>query len=104
METKLKVFISQPMRDRDKEEIIKERQEIERYLNIRYNNNVEIIDSYKSDFVETDKVTLLKLIANCIEMMADADLVVFANNWQYARGCRIERRCAEEYGLMIFDF
>ena len=104
METKLKVFISQPMRDRDKEDIIKERQEIERYLNIRYNNNVEIIDSYKSDFVETDKATLLKLIANCIEMMADADLVVFANNWQYARGCRIERNCAEEYGLMTFDF
>ena len=104
METKLKVFISQPMGDRDEEEIIKERKEIEKYLNIRYNNNVEIIDSYKSDFVETDKTTLLKLIANCIELMADADLVVFANNWQYARGCRIERRCAEEYGLMIFDF
>ena len=101
---KVKVFISQPMRDRESEEIIAERKEIERYLNIRYDNKVEVIDSYITNFNEVHSNLPIVFVGIAVQKMADADLVVFADNWQTARGCRVERKVAEEYGLEILDF
>ena len=38
-----------------------------------------------------------------IEFLAKADVAVFAPGWEYARGCRIERQCAEEYGIPVME-
>lgn len=35
--------------------------------------------------------------------MGRVDAVYFANDWQKARGCRIERMIAREYGIKILD-
>ena len=35
--------------------------------------------------------------------MADADAVIFAPGWRDARGCRVERLAAAEYGVPIID-
>lgn len=32
-----------------------------------------------------------------LELMADADVVYFAEGWQKARGCRLEYECARAY-------
>lgn len=36
-------------------------------------------------------------------MLADADIAFFANGWDKARGCKIERICAISYGIKIVD-
>ena len=36
--------------------------------------------------------------------MAKVDAVYFTKDWRNARGCRIERQIAKEYGLKILDY
>ena len=38
-------------------------------------------------------------LGKSLEMLAGADLAVFASGWQDARGCRIEHDCAVAYGI-----
>ena len=40
----------------------------------------------------------MKYLAKSIELLADADIVYFANGWQEARGCKIEHDCVIAYG------
>ena len=76
----IKVFISQPMKDKTPEEIRKERNEAIEEIKCQY-GDCEIIDSY----------------------FADADIAVFCKGWKSARGCRIENTCAYAYGILVFD-
>lgn len=36
--------------------------------------------------------------------MGKVDAVYFTKDWQMARGCRIERQIAKEYGVKILDY
>lgn len=38
-----------------------------------------------------------------IQMLPQADLVVFAPNWETARGCRIEHQVCADYGIEHLD-
>lgn len=95
----MKVFISMPMRGESTEEIVKTRS--------------QIFEQVKKDFPE-DKLELLDQIieedcpfkgsdagiwylAKSIEIMAEAELVVFAPHWHLAPGCRAEKFIAESY-------
>ena len=70
----MKVFISQPMRGKSKEEILNER-----------NKAIEFLKDN-----------------NCnIEILADADLLLCIGDWKNARGCKIEHECAKQYGIQI---
>ena len=40
-------------------------------------------------------------LARSLELLSSADYVIFADGWATARGCRIEHRCAVEYGIKI---
>lgn len=60
---------------------------------------VEVIDSFYTDFSEN--ANPLEYLARSIADLAKADLVYFADGWENARGCKIERLCAQEYGLTI---
>lgn len=106
MNDKLKVFISQPMKDRTKEELIEERLEIIKYLNFRYGvDNYEIINPLpdKMKNLTTDKARL-KALSKSINILADADLCVCTSGWMYASGCKVERLCCTEYHIEIMDF
>ena len=88
-----------PMRGESTEEIVKTRS--------------QIFEQVKKDFPE-DKLELLDQIieedcpfkgsdagiwylAKSIEIMAEAELVVFAPHWHLAPGCRAEKFIAESY-------
>lgn len=95
------VFISQPMNGKTEEEILKERQaavDMVKGLLDKYFDNLEVqvIDSY---FKNTVFVKPLSCLAQSLELMAHADLVVFAPGWENARGCKIEHECAIQYGI-----
>lgn len=89
----IKVFISQSMRNRSSEEILKERKDIENRLKEFY-ENIEILDTYF-----TDNAGPIECLGKSIVMLKNADLVVFANDYRSARGCRIENMVCIEYGI-----
>lgn len=99
----MRVFISQPMRDKTPEEIMHEREEIMQHLREKYGEDVEEIRSYFEETgTESDWIGL-KLLGRSLEMMADADLVYFAKGWENSRGCSIENTCAIAYGLTVME-
>ena len=95
----LKVFISQAMNGKSEEEIIKVREKAIENVKRQYGSDVEVIDSYFKDYDPKDGCIPLKYLAKAIELLADADLAYFCRGWQGARGCKIEKECAKEYGI-----
>lgn len=95
----LKVFVSQPMANRGDAEIEAEREKI-MMLCAEKLGNVREIASYSS---LRHRKNALHELGRSIQLMSGADVVVFAPGWQYARGCKVERMCAEKYGLDIID-
>lgn len=47
--------------------------------------------------------TQIEFLAKSIALLATADIAYFAEGWENARGCRIEHKCAEEYGINIVE-
>lgn len=93
----MKIFISQPMKGRDTEEIWKERAEAILALKEKYGEGVEIIDSFVKDLPKD--ANAVWLLSKSIELLSYADGALFLRNWYEARGCRIERWICHEYGI-----
>ena len=96
-----KVFISQPMNQKSEEEIQADRKKLMIMTKALFDEEIKIIDSYFPATGKKEKP--LRLLGKGIELMADADAVVFAKGWQDYRGCRIEHSCAFEYGIRIIE-
>lgn len=105
----MKVFLSVPMNGRTDEQI----QATKRRLVDRI-EQADMIergsDILDSDFTDEDfdedagyKSMPLAYFAKSLDMLARADVAVFAKGWQEARGCRIEHECAERYGIQVFE-
>ena len=93
-----KVFISQPMRGKSKDEILDERKRIIKEIQNLIGDH-EVLDTYFDDFGECSKP--LQYLAKSLWMLADADCAYFAPGWQNARGCRIEHDCAVAYDIDV---
>lgn len=93
-----KLFLSQPMKGKPNDIIKKERAEIIEKVKVSINEPFEIMDTVFDDF---DGATPLKFLAKSIMVLADADVIYFADGWEDARGCVIEHECAIRYGLNI---
>lgn len=95
-----KVFISQPMRDKTDEEILKERESIIEKVKEMY-GDVEILDTFFQNASYEAKP--LWYLGKSLEYLSEADIVVFAKEWQNYRGCKIEHICAKEYGIETIE-
>ena len=97
----IKVFISQLMKDKTDEEILKEREEIIQHLkNYHFGNNneFEVIDSFLKDFETAKGVNIpVAYLAKSIELLSTANFIVFGKDWEKGRGTVIEHKIAEEY-------
>ena len=93
-----KVFISQPMRGKSKDEILTERNRITKEIQNLIGNH-EVLDTYFDDFGECSKP--LQYLAKSLFMLADADCAYFAQGWQDDRGCRIEHDSAVAYDIEV---
>lgn len=96
-----RVFISQPMRGKSEDEIISERSKAIEKVREHY-GDVDVIDSYIEGESSTKNDALYKL-GQSLQMLADADVAVFINGWDDARGCRIENTAAIEYGIEVME-
>ncbi len=94
-----KLFISQSMRGKTDEEILKEREiAIEKARDV-LGEDVEVLETFFDDFSADAKP--LEYLARSIKFLAKADVAYFADGWENARGCKIEHECAVEYGIDI---
>ena len=101
-EIKLYIFISQPMHGLSMKQIMDLRQDIiVKRLNL-HRGHVRIIDNINKEDIpyEAGRVWCL---GDSIKLMDEADIVVFAPGWEKARGCRIEHKVCEEYGIPYID-
>lgn len=92
-----KLFISQPMRGKTDEEILKERNEAIAIAKDVMEDDIEVIDSFFQN--APAEANPLWFLGKSIELLSSADVVYFCNGWSDARGCRIEYECAKEYGI-----
>lgn len=95
----MKIFISQPMRNKSHTNIEQEKEEIVSRLKEEY-GEIEVIDSV-FPMISGKRNNSLRYLAKSLELMCDADIVVFAQDYEYSRGCKIEYECAVKYGLAV---
>lgn len=100
----MKIFISQGMKNKTSEEIELERKEaIEMVKESFPKEDIEVIDSYfKDGFEEIENKAInegLFFLGKSFEKMAESDVVVFCEEYDRYRGCRLENIVAREYGI-----
>lgn len=94
-----KLFISQPMKGKTDEEILKTRNDAIEKAKEVYGRDIEVIDSFfRNAPVEAKPLWFL---GKSIELLSTADIAFFTDGWEKARGCIIEHECAVRYGIPI---
>lgn len=96
------VYISQPMSDKSEQEIIAIREKIFGDYQAEHPDAM-LLGSYMNE-VELNRMPVYKnqpvaLLGEAMQVMADADVVLFAPGWEKHRGCRIEDRVATYYDI-----
>lgn len=99
----VRLFISQPMRGKSDEEIESEREDLIAIAKAVYagRGEVEVIDSFFKGGLDVPAGTKAPLyyLSKSLELLATADVAIFAKDWREARGCRVEHECADGYGV-----
>ena len=99
----MKVFISQPMRDKTEEEILDERNKAVESIKKQFKvNDVEILDSYFKDFKVVPGYNINKplyFLGKAIQLLAQADYAYFCKDWDKYRGCKSEHFICNQYGI-----
>lgn len=102
MEKTKKVMISQPMAGKSPEEIVNVRDRAVKYLE---GLGYEVIDTYfPNDFKGLTLDILNKplfFLGQSLMYMSYCDVVYFCKGWDKTRGCILEHKAAEAYGLKI---
>lgn len=100
MEKTKKVMISQPMAGKTPEEIIEVRDKAIKYLE---KSGFEVVDTYfpnDSKYLTVDILSKpLFLLGKSLMYMSYCDAVYFCKGWDKTRGCILEHKAAEAYGL-----
>ena len=91
----MKAMISQPMHGKSNIQIRAEREELVKRLEER---GYEVIDTVLD--ISEGKSPIYYL-AKSIELLDQADIIVFMEGWDKARGCRIEYDIATKYGKYV---
>ena len=96
-----KLFISQPMKGKTNEEILKEREAAISRAKELMRDEVEVIDSFFENAPTEAKP--LWYLGESLKLLSTADVAYFASGWKNARGCKIEHICADQYGINIVE-
>ncbi len=97
-----KIFISQPMKDKTDEQILKERERAVSVVKEKFNGeDVEVIDSFFQSAPHDAKP--LWFLGKSLELLSTADVAYFVGEWKNYRGCKIENTCAKEYGIETIE-
>lgn len=98
----MKVFISQPMRDKTDDEIEQERERAIDSIQEKYpDEKIEILDSFFKDAPHEAKP--LWFLGKSFEILSNADLAYFIGDWRQYRGCRMEHAACVEYDIKTME-
>ena len=89
------------MKGKTDDEILSERKAAVASAEKELGEEVEVIDSFFQNAPVGTKP--LWFLGKSIELLSTADVAYFAKDWESARGCRIEHKCAAEYGITIIE-
>ena len=96
----MKIFISQPMRNKTDAEILAERKRVIKAAKAKWGDDVEVLDGFfQGAPTETKPMWFL---GESLKVMADADAVIVCKGWSYTRGCKVEIVTADAYKLPVF--
>lgn len=98
--SKMNVFISQPMSGKKTEEIEYEREQFVKDLKKYLGEDINILDTI---FHFAEDVPSLVYLGRSLEVLAKADLAVFMDGWENARGCKIEHQAAKNYDIPTLE-
>lgn len=94
----MRVMISQPMNNRNEEDILEERKQIiEKFKNM----HIEVVDTFYKDEIPEDYNVGVYFLGKSIQDMAKVDALFMCEGWRTAKGCKIERQVAQDYGIKI---
>lgn len=98
----MKVMISQPMQGVPDEEVKRIQREL---YDLFQKLHIEVVDSFITTECpeDTNHPGVFYLGRTLEKFMCGVDAVYFVEGWHKARGCRIERKICEEYGIKILD-
>ena len=97
-----KIFISQPMKDKTNEQILKERERAVSVVKEKFNGeDVEVIDSFFQSAPHDARP--LWFLGKSLELLSTADVAYFIGEWKNYRGCKIENTCAKKYGIETIE-
>lgn len=102
----MKVFISMPMKSKSTEQVRVEMAKVFSQIKEKL-PDAELIDSVidgadSEIAVKGDGIGIWYL-GKSLQLLAEADLVFFVNEWEQYRGCAIERQVAERYGKFCVE-
>lgn len=98
-----KLFISQPMNGKDKQDILATRERAIKKAMKVLGEDVVLIDSYVRETPPEGNKIALWYLGKAISLLSEADVAYFAEGWENARGCKIEHTCAIEYGCDVIE-
>lgn len=96
--TMTKVFISLPMKDKTRAEIIMEQGRLLEVASVILDEPVMLVETYIDE-----ELSPLECLAENLKRMSHADYVLFGEGWIGSRDCMIERECAEKYSIPILE-
>lgn len=95
-----------PMKAKSTGQVKNEMEKVFDYIKTKL-PEAELIDSVIDD---ADKNIAIKgddvgiwYLGKSIQLLSEADIVFFVNNWKEFRGCSIEREISEKYGKFCID-
>ena len=97
----IKVFISQSMKGKTDEEILRERKEVLEDVKKQLGEELELLDSFFQGAPSNAKP--LWYLGESLKLLSTADVAYFCKDWKSYRGCRIEHTCAKEYGIEVIE-
>lgn len=109
----MRLFIAQPMTGKSDDEInlirgIVSRAYIDHLIETKEFTTVELIDQVNIPDPEgienlSGKEKRLTYLGRSIQLIATADIVIFAGDWREAKGCVVERLICVDYDIPIYD-
>lgn len=99
-----RVFISQPMNGKTKNDIMIEREKIIAKLKEDLGYDIQVIDSIITEVPPENVNVGLWYLSKSLELLSTADIVYFPADWEKYRGCIIEHACAALYNIESYHY
>lgn len=102
----MKVFISMPMKSKSTSQVRAEMEKVYRAILAKLPQAEfidSVIDGADMKIATTGDDAGVWYLGKSLELLSEADLVFFVNDYKDYRGCMIERIVAEKYGKFCID-